>query len=68
MEEGIIYDWLIEVLYNKNELAITLNDNIKLVPTYIILNDNENTKIKYNSKISIKDTNKTDLTYAQIEV
>lgn len=66
-EEGIIQDWLVEVLYRNNHLEITLNENRKLNPTHIVINDNENAKIEYDSKISTKDLNKTDITYAHIE-
>lgn len=67
LEEGIIQDWLIEVLYINKQLEITINNKRKFTPTYIILNDNKDTKIEYNSIISLNDTNKSELTYAQIE-
>lgn len=66
-EKGVISDWLIEVVYINKQLEITLNDSRKLEPMYIILDDKENEKIEFNSKISIKDFTKSEIAYAQIE-
>lgn len=66
-EEGIIQNWLIEALYENNQLEISLNENNKLNPKYVIINGNEDDKIEYNSKIDIKEIKKSELIYAHVE-
>lgn len=67
IEDGSLRDWLIEVLYENNQIEVTLNKNCDLIPKFVIINEDEDNKIEYNPIIDAKTINKAELNYAYIE-
>lgn len=67
VNNDIIENCLVEVLYTDKHLEISLIESHDLIPKYIVINGNSNKRIKYQDIINIKGIEKSELTNAYIE-
>ncbi len=62
-----IDNWLIEAFIVNNQLNITLNESVNLIPKKIIINDNNSFKYNYKNYMTLDNVNKSDVKFIHIE-
>lgn len=62
-----IDNWLIEAFILNNQLNITLNESVDLIPKKIIINDNNSYKYNYTNYMTLDYINKSDVKFIHIE-
>lgn len=67
-QDNIEDDWLIEAIFDKGMLEISLKNKDGLKPRFIIINgDEKNLKYPYKSSIKLSNMKKSDIGFIQIE-
>lgn len=65
VDKDFISNWLIEAQLLNNNIQITLNEKLKLIPKSVVINDS--IKLEYKKVIDVQNSKKTNLNYIYIE-